>query len=85
MSSTEYKQREKEQNLRVFSIYCIISVDFLFRQEKYGPKRVKQFLDFVKQQMKYIADDEEYDFKLLNDALEEDTGVNVMKYMGFWE
>lgn len=51
MSSPEYKQREKEQNLRVFLIYCIISVDFLFRQEQYGPKRVKRFLDFVKQQM----------------------------------
>lgn len=85
MKSPEYKQREKEQNLGVFLTYCIISVDYLFRHENYGPRRVKRFLDFVKQQMKYVADDDEYNFRELNDELEKDTGVNVMAYMGFWE
>lgn len=54
MKSPEYKKREQEENLRVFLIYCIISVDYLYRKEKYGAKRIKRFLDFVKQQMKYI-------------------------------
>lgn len=85
MKSPEYKKREQEQNLRVFLIYCIISVDYLYRQEKYGTKRIKRFLDFVKQQMKYVSEDDEYDFKLLNDELEKETGVNVMGYMGFEE
>ena len=83
MKSPEYKKREQEQNLRVFLIYCIISVDYLYRQEKYGAKRIKRFLDFVKQQMKYVSEDDKYDFKLLNDELEKETGVNVMGYMGF--
>ena len=85
MKSPEYKQRENEQNLGVCLTYCIISVDYLFRHENYGQKRVKRFLDFVKQQMKYVADDDEYNFRELNDELEKDTGVNVMAYMGFWE
>ena len=84
MKSPEFKKRQQEHDLRVFLIYCLISVDYLARHEGYGEKRVKRFLDFVKEQMKYLADDDEYDFKLLNDALADETGVNVMEYMGFW-
>ena len=84
MKSPEFKKRQQEHDLRVFLIYCLISVDYLARREGYGEKRVKRFLDFVKEQMKYLADDDEYDFKLLNDALADETGVNVMEYMGFW-
>ncbi|MEJ8734599.1 hypothetical protein [Mediterraneibacter sp. ICN-202921] len=85
MKSPEYRKREQEHNLRTFLIYCIISVDYLYRKEKYGAKRIKRFLDFVKQQMKYVSEDDKYDFKLLNDELEKETGVNVMGYMGFEE
>ena len=45
---------------------------------------MKRFLDHVKEQMKYIADDPEYDFGLLNEAIRDETGVDVMEYMGFW-
>lgn len=84
MNSPEYKKRQQEHDLRVFMVYVMISVDYLFRSEKYGQKRVKRFLDFVKKQMRYVADDDEY-FRLLNQELEKDVGVNVMEYMGFVE
>ena len=84
MKSPEFKKRQQEHDLRVFLIYCLISADYLARHEGYGAKRVKRFLDFVKEQMKYVADDSEYDFKMLNDALKDETGADVMEYMGFW-
>lgn len=83
MNSPEYKKQQQEHDLKVFLIYCLISVDYLFRYEGYGEKRVKRFLNFTKDQMKYLAADDEYDFKLLNDALKDETGVDVMEYMGF--
>ena len=85
MNSPEYKKRQQEHDLRVFLIYCLLSVDYLARHEGYGAKRVKRFPDFVKEQMKYVADDSEYDFKMLNDALKDETGLDVMEYMGFYE
>ena len=68
---------------KVFCVYCLISADFLSRQG-YKAKRMKRFLDHVKEQMKYVADDSEYDFGLLNEALKDETGVDVLEYMGFW-
>lgn len=47
--------------------------------------RLERFLSHVKEQMKYIADDPEYDFGLLNEALKDETGLDVMEYMGFYE
>lgn len=83
LNSPEYKRQQREHDLKVFLVYCIVSVDYLVRNEGYKAKRVQRFLDFVKEQMHYISDDEEYDFNLLNEALEEDCGVNVMEYMDF--
>lgn len=85
MKDPRYKKAQQKHDMRVFCVYCLISADFLSRKEKYGPKRMKRFLDHVKQQMKYIADDSEYDFGLLNEALKDETGVDVMEYMGFFE
>ena len=85
MKDPRYKKAQQKQNMEVLYLLCLISADFLSRKEKYKKKRIEQFLDHVKQQMKYIADDPEYDFKLLNDAILEETGANVMEYMGFWE
>lgn len=85
LKSPRYKAERQKNDMRVFCVYCLISADYLARNEKYGPKRMKRFLDHVKQQMKYVADDSEYDFTLLNEALRDETGVDVMEYMGFWE
>ena len=85
MNDPRYKKTQQKHDMRVFCVYCLISADFLSRREGYKAKRMKRFLDHVKQQMKYIADDSEYDFGLLNEALKDETGVDVMEYMGFFE
>ena len=83
MRSPEYKKMQREHDLNVFLVYCLISADFLSIQEKYGAKRMKRFLDFVKERMNQIGEEEAYDFAGLNDSLTEKTGVNVMEYLGF--
>lgn len=85
MESPEYKKRQQKHDMNVFFVYCLISADYLSREEKYKEEQMKKFLDHVKEQMKYVADDDEYNFKLLNEAIEDETGVNVMEYMGFIE
>lgn len=85
MSSPRYKREQQKHDMKVICVYCLISADFLSRQEGYKAKRMRRFLDHVKEQMKYIADDPEYDFGLLNEALKDETGLDVMGYMGFWE
>ena len=40
-----------------------------------------RFLEFADGQMKYIPEDPEY-FRLLNDALAEETGVNIFENLG---
>lgn len=85
MKNPRYKREQQKHDMKVFCVYCLISADFLSRREGYKAKRMKRFLDHVKEQMKYIADDPEYDFGLLNEALKDETGMDVMEYMGFFE
>ena len=85
MKDPRYKAAQQKHDMKVFCVYCLISADFLARREGYKAKRMKRFLDHVKEQMKYVADDSEYDFGLLNEALKDETGVDVMEYMGFFE
>lgn len=85
MKNPRYKREQQKHDMRVFCVYCLISADFLSRQEGYKKKRMERFLSHVKEQMKYIADDPEYDFGLLDEALKDETGLDVMEYMGFYE
>lgn len=85
MKDPRYKAAQQKHDMKVFCVYCLISADFLSRREGYKAKRMKRFLDHVKEQMKYVADDSEYDFGLLNEAIRDETGVDVMEYMGFYE
>lgn len=85
MKNPRYKKAQQKHDMKVFCVYCLISADFPSRQEGYKAKRMKRFLDHVKEQMKYVADDSEYDFGLLNEAIRDETGIDVMEYMGFFE
>ena len=38
MNSPEYKKCQQEHDLRVFMVYVMVSVDYLFRKEKYEQK-----------------------------------------------
>lgn len=41
-------------------------------------KRIQEYVEFLKKQLGYVTEDEEY-FKLLNMEIERDTGINVLR------
>lgn len=51
------------------------------RKHNYGKKRIKEYVDFLEKCMGYVMEDEEY-FKLLNQEIEKDTGINVLDQLG---
>lgn len=62
----------------MFSCLALISVDFMMRKHGYSKKRILEYVEFLKRQLSYVTEDEEY-FKLLNLEIERDTGVNVLR------
>lgn len=75
----EAQKKQTEEAIReAFDCFLLISADYLHRHHSYGKKRLLRFLEFAEGQMRYIPDDPEY-FKLLNDALEEETGINILE------
>ena len=48
------------------------------RKHGYSKKRILEYVEFLKRQLSYVTEDEEY-FKLLNMEIEKDTGVNVLR------
>ena len=48
------------------------------RKHGYSKKRILEYVEFLKRQLSYVTEDEEY-FKLLNLEIERDTGVNVLR------
>lgn len=48
------------------------------RKHGYSKKRILEYVEFLKRQLSYVTEDEEY-FKLLNMEIEWDTGVNVLR------
>lgn len=71
------KKQTDEAVRSAFDCFLLISVDYLHRYHKYSKKRIIRFIEFANKQMQYIPDDNDY-FKLLNDALAEETGVNIL-------
>ena len=62
----------------MFFLSGTISVDFMMRKHGYSKKRILEYVEFLKRQLSYVTEDEEY-FKLLNMEIERDTGVNVLR------
>ena len=91
LSNPEYKKMQQQEDLKCFSCLALISVDFMMRKHGYGKKRIQEYVEFLKKQLGYVTEDEEY-FKLLNMEIEEDTGVNVLReldiaadsHIAFW-
>ncbi len=67
-----------QKDLKCFSCLALISVDFMMRKHGYSKKRILEYVEFLKRQLSYVTEDEEY-FKLLNMEIERDTGVNVLR------
>lgn len=81
LRNPEYKKMQQQEDLKCFSCMALISVDFMMRKHGYGKKRIKEYVDFLEKCMGYVMEDEEY-FKLLNEEIERDTGINVLDQLG---
>lgn len=77
LRNPEYRKMQQQEDLKCFSCMALISVDFMMRKHNYGKKRIKEYVDFLQKCMGYVMEDEEY-FKLLNQEIERDTGINVL-------
>lgn len=74
----EQKKYLDDATMKAFDSFLLISADFLYRRHNYGKNGLLKYIDFVVEQMHYIESDEEY-FRLLNDALADETGVDILK------
>lgn len=81
LSNPEYRKMQQQEDLKCFSCLALISVDFMMRKHGYGKKRIQEYVEFLKKQLGYVTEDEEY-FKLLNMEIERDTGINVLDQFG---
>lgn len=72
------KKQIDEARVKAFDCFLLISIDYLHRHCGYGKKRLLKYMGFVAEQIKYIPDDPDY-FKLLNEALKEETGINILE------
>ena len=78
LRNPEDKKMQQQEDLKCFSCLALISVDFMMRKHGYSKKRILEYVEFLKRQLSYVTEDEEY-FKLLNMEIEKDTGVNVLR------
>lgn len=76
-TNPEYKKMQQQEDLKCFSCLALISVDFMMRKHGYSKKRILEYVEFLKKQLCYMLEDEEY-FKLLNMEIERDAGINVL-------
>lgn len=76
------KQKADEkfnQDVRnAMDLFFLITADYLHRYEGYSKRRILRFIDFATQQLHYAENDSDY-FILINEALYDETGVNVLK------
>lgn len=76
------RNKERAEDIdKAFLCFLTISVDYLYRKENYGRKRMDRFIDFVVQSFEYVSDDPDY-FKLLAKELEKETGINCLAIAG---
>lgn len=84
MKDPKYDAERKEMfydyYLMSFNAFLLISVDFMHRKLGFGQKRIMKFLEFALEQLDFAKDDDQY-FKLLNDELEKEIGINVLGKM----
>lgn len=72
------KKQMEDATREAFDRFLLISADYLHRHCGYGKKRMLKYIDFVVYQMHCIETYPEY-FEQLNDALAEETGVDILK------
>lgn len=75
----EAQKRQIEDATReAFDSFLLISADYLHRNFNCSKNGLIKYIDFVVKQMQFVQKDPEY-FKLLNEALAVETGVNILE------
>lgn len=84
MKDPKYEEERKKMfydyYVMSFNTFLLISVDFMHRKLGFGQKRIMKFLEFALSQMQFVQEDEDY-FRLMNEELEKEVGVNVLGEM----
>lgn len=72
------KKQIDDATRKAFDSFLLISVDYLYRVMEQRREDIIRYIEFVVEQMKYVQNDAEY-FNLLNEALVDEIGVNILK------
>ena len=77
----EQEKRENEIFLNAYLTFVLHSCDYLFRNHRYKANGIKKYLEFLKEQMEFVKEDEQY-FLLLAEELKKETGIDVIEEFG---
>jgi len=72
------KKQIEDATKDAFDSFLLISVDYIHRNFRCEKNGILKYIDFVVEQMKFVETDPEY-FRLLNEALADETGVDILQ------
>lgn len=74
----EQKQARDEEIRRALDMFLVVSVAYLCDRLGFGREQIVNFIEYADEQMKYLDELPDY-FTSMNDAIREETGVDVMR------
>lgn len=72
------KKERNEAVQKALDIFLVVSVAYLHDRLGFQRKRIIRFLEYADEQMKYLEELPDY-FESMNEAIREETGIDVMK------
>lgn len=82
MNDPRYQEEQKKQLdetvTQAFDNFMIIAVAYLHDRQKFGRKRLLDFVDYVVEQMRFVEEYPDY-FVTMNEELAKETGINVLE------
>ena len=72
------KKELDEVTRKTFDMFLVVTVEYLHDRLGFSRKPIIQILEYADEQMKYLEDLTDY-FETMNEAIREETGVDVMK------
>lgn len=82
MKDPRFQEAQKRQiedaTKEAFDSFLLISVDYIHRNFRCEKNGILKYIQFVVEQMRFAETDTEY-FRLLNEALSDETGLNILE------
>jgi len=72
------KKKIEDATKEAFDSFLLISVDYIHRNFRCEKNGILKYIQFVVKQMRFAETDPDY-FRLLNEALADETGLNILK------